>query len=122
MASAGFAPAGVPRGTRRTAMLRPKPKAQRGFIPPLPDHELAFLAGKLGPDERKALRQIVATADLIEAGDGGPWLLVPTTPTLIGALAAFEADAEDRENDLEDEPQDVDDDTNNDLEAVNDWG
>ncbi len=64
--------------------------------------------------EGLALRHIVETADLLDVGDSGVWLLVPTTAALLDALAAFEVEAEDRENDIEDEPQDEDDDTVND--------
>ncbi len=44
-----------------------------------------------------------------------PWLLVPADASLIDALAAFGAEAEDRELCLEDE-EETDDDTNNDKE------
>ncbi len=114
MARAGFEPVTVPKGTRRSDMGLPKPRIRRAIIPPLAHHELSWLAGELGPPERLALRHIVETADLLDVGDSGVWLLVPTTAALLDALAAFEVEAEDRENDIEDEPQDDDDDTVND--------
>lgn len=54
---------------------------------------------------RDALRLIVESADLIE-GDGEARLVVPATPALIDALAAFEADEVEREDegDAEEEP------------------
>ena len=62
-------------------------------------------AGSPSPDERLALRQIVATADVFEAG-GGTWLLAPAPPEVIDALAALGAGDEDWEPD--DEPEDED--------------
>ena len=85
-------------------MLLPKPRLRRSIIPSVDERALSWLAGKLGPDERKALRHIAETADLIETGDS-TWLLAPVTADLVDTLAAFEADGEDRENDLYDEPQ-----------------
>ncbi len=105
MARAGFEPVTVPKGTRRSNMGLPKPRIRRAIIPPLAHHELSWLAGELGPPERLALRHICETADLLDVGDSGVWLLVPTTAALLDALAAFEVEAEDRENDIEDEPQ-----------------
>ncbi len=63
-------------------------------------------AGSLAPDERLALRQIVATADVFEAG-GGTWLLAPAPPELVDALAVVGAADEDREPD--DDPDEDDD-------------
>ena len=105
MARAGFEAVTVPKGTRRSDMGLPKPCIPRAIIPPLAHHELSWLAGELGPPERLALRHIVETADLLDVGDSGTWLLVPTTTALLDALAAFEVEGEDRENDIEDEPQ-----------------
>ncbi len=62
-------------------------------------------AGALAPGERLALRRIVATADLFEAG-GGTWLLAPAPPELVDALAVVGAAGEDRELD---EPVEDDD-------------
>ena len=50
------------------------------------------------------LRMIVETADLVFLDDQ-PVLIVPVMDDLIDTLAAFEAEGEDRENDLCDEPQ-----------------
>ena len=103
--------------TRRD-MLIPKPSRRRRFIPALPDRELDHLIGKLAPPERKALVQICETADLLTV-DEQPWLLVPADPRLLDTLATFGAEAEDRENDLEDEPQRDDEPSLGGLEYIN---
>lgn len=62
----------------------------------------AIAAGaKLAPDEQLALRQICRDGDLLLV-EGLPFLLVPVTPATLDALAAFEAAAEDLEQDNED--------------------
>ncbi len=71
-------------------------------MPVLPEAELAFAIGKLAPPERKALAQIVETADVLLVGDRS-WLLVPADPRLLDTLAAFGAEAEDREPFMDDE-------------------
>ena len=89
-------------------MLIPKTARSRraDFIPAVESYELCFLAGELGPPERKALRQIVEDADLLEAA-GGVWLLARVTSETIDAMCNFESDGEDREPDLCDEPCDL---------------
>ena len=80
---------------------------QRRTLPVFPDATgagLEFFLGSLAPDERKALDWIVENADLIQVQDGAPYLLVQASPWLLDTLAAVGAEAEDRENDLEDEP------------------
>ena len=111
MAVAGFAPVAVRKGTRRTAMLVPKPRKRRKITPPMPASELVHLEGELGPDERKALRALCQTADLFVVGDQA-YLLAPVTPALVDTLAAFEAKGDDREPDDEpeiDDPPELDD-------------
>ena len=49
-------------------------------------------------DPETALRQIIETADMFEAG-GGTWLLAPAPPELVDALAVVGAADEDREPD-----------------------
>ena len=84
--------------------LIPKPRCT-DTIPALPDGKLAWLAGQLGPEERRAMRYICLTADVLEVDDAA-YLLVPVDRDhrLVDALAAFKAEGEDRENDLDDEP------------------
>ena len=102
----------------RRAMLIPKPSRRRRFVPALPDCALNHLIGKLAPPERKALAQICETADVLTVDDR-PWLLVPADPRLLDTLAVFGAEAEDRENDLEDEPQRDDEPSLGGLECTN---
>ena len=98
----------------RRHMLIPKRARARPFVPVLPEADLAFAIGKLAPPERKALAQIVETADVLMV-DGKPWLLLQADTRLLDTLAAFGAEAEDREPFMEDEIE-SDDDTTNDLE------
>ncbi len=84
--------------------------SRRPFVPALPDPAaLSWLAGKLGQAERRALRQIVEGADLIDV-HGRTYLLAPVTAETIDALASFEAEGEDREDDLCDEADDGEED------------
>ncbi len=103
----------------KAAMLIPKTTPRPEFIPALPEHALIWLAGELGPAERRAMREIVERGDLADVA-GQQYLVAPVSPTTIDALAAFEAEGEDRENDLCDE-EETDDDRANDhaFDAVN---
>lgn len=64
---------------------------------------MAQLIGSLAARERQALTQIAEAADLLMV-DERPWLLVPASPWLIDTLAALNAECEDREPCMEDEP------------------
>ncbi len=105
LAREGF---GSPVTGRRVAvkhMLLPKPRERTEFIPAMEGHWLSWLAGKLGPPERRALREIVETGDLVKE-NGHTYLIARVSSATIDALAAFEAEGEDREPiDLEDEPE-----------------
>ncbi len=69
-------------------------KAVRPAIP------LPVELSELGPLERRALRQIVATADLLGFdGQGLAIIAAAIAPELIDELAAFEAESEDLEDD-----------------------
>ena len=105
MAHMGFVPVNVPKGSRRSHMLRPKPTIQgrTPFIPAFPEYDLAFAIGELAPVEWQALEWIVTYADIIKVEGVTPHLLVPVSYEMIDVLAQFGAAAEDRENDLEDE-------------------
>ena len=81
----------------------PKRRPKWRPFPAIPEHALPYIAGQLGHAERKALRNIAETADLLFV-EGQPYLLAMVTEATLAALAAFEAEAEDRENDLCDEP------------------
>ena len=72
----------------------------------LPPPALPWLAADLGPPERRALREIVERGDLAMV-DGQAYLVAPVLPATIDALAAFEAEGEDREDEpVEDQGDD----------------
>ena len=120
LAREGFVPASAPQDTRRRDMRIPKTTPRPEFIPALPEHQLSWLAGALGPSERRAMREIAQHGDLTEV-HGQQFIMAPVSPATVDALAAFEAEGEDRENDLCDEPPENDDDRANDhaCDAVN---
>ena len=64
----------------------------------LPTDALPWLVSDLGPAERRALREIVERGDLAMV-DGQQFIVAPVSSSTIDALAAFEAEAEDREAD-----------------------
>ena len=74
------------------------------LIPAIAYAELAFALGALAPPERRAMAEIADTADLFTVDDKS-WLLVPASPQLLDTLAAFGAEAEDREPGLDDEAE-----------------
>lgn len=97
--------------------LCPKPTERAPFIPAAPAHELHWLLAPLVPAERKALEAIVECADILTI-DGEVHLILPARPELLDALAAYAAEGEDRENDLEDEKDEgEEDDRENDNPA-----
>ncbi len=119
LARQGFVPAGPEKRVSKRAMLTPKTTPRPEFIPALPEHTLIWLAGELGPAERRAMREIVERGDLAEV-NGQVYLVAPVSAPTIDALAAFEAEGEDRENDLCDEEETDDDRSNDDaFDAVN---
>ncbi len=100
----GWVPAAPEKRVNKRAMLIPKTSPRPEFIPALPEHALSWLAGKLGPAERKAMREIVQGGDLADV-EGRVYLVARVSPTTIDALAAFEAEGEDREFNLCDEEE-----------------
>lgn len=82
----------------RSEGLRRLIRLSLASLPAIPDEILSWLAGELGPDERRAMREIAERADLLQV-DGQTYLIAPVTPRCIDALAAFEAAGEDRESD-----------------------
>ena len=119
LAREGFVAARASRDARRRDMLAPKTTPRPEFIPALPGEALTWLAGDLGPSERRAMREIVERGDLAEV-NGEQFIVAPVSPATIDALAAFEAEGEDRENDLCDEEETDDDRSNDDaFDAVN---
>ena len=79
-------------------MLIPKPRPRaKGETIVVP----RWQAGNLGPDERRALREIAATGDVLEHG-GKTFIIASVSPATMDALAAFEADLVDREPEHDD--------------------
>ena len=100
----GFGPASPQaKRTDRRNMLIPKARERTAFIPAVSDQRLSWLAGELGPVERRALREICETGELVKE-NGHTYVLARVSSETIDALAAFESEGEDREPDLEDEP------------------
>jgi hypothetical protein len=102
IADQGFVPAFNGRRIPEGQMLisRPKPRDVENPVPIMD----ALLVGELGPPERRALREIVATADVVSEGQHR-YLVARVSPETVDALAAFEAAREDLEPDGSDEPQ-----------------
>ncbi len=73
------------------------------------------MAATLGPAERRALREIVQAGDLAEV-EGKVYLVAAVAAATIDAMAAFEAEGADLENDLCDEPSEDREPDTNDLE------
>ena len=90
----------------KAILLIPKTTPRPEFIPALPEAALSWLAGSLGPPERRPMREIVERGDLAHV-DGQAYLVAPVSPATIDALAAFSAEGEDMENEpIEDQGDD----------------
>lgn len=102
---------------RRHALVPKIPlgKKRTPFFPVYPGGHLGFALGQLSKAERRAMRQIAENADLVMV-DHKTFLVAKITAATAHALAAFEAEMEDRENDLDDEGEE-DDDRENDNPA-----
>ena len=83
--------------------LSPKGRFKELTIPAVPNHIKWSWSHRLIPAERRAMQEIVHRADLIAFGDQSV-LVVAVSPRTLDILASFEADLEDREDDLDDEP------------------
>lgn len=91
---------------RRQALLPKRPTRGRArMIRHAVDNPFGSMIEDLTPDERRALRAIVAGADLIEAA-GRRYLLAPVDDRTLDVLSAFEADMEDREPEEDDDSDD----------------
>ena len=120
----GFVPVEPANSAHVRDMARPKgmdPEAKLS-LPAVGAAELSWAVGALKPDERKALDFIAEHADLIPVEHGEPFLLVPTTPDLLDILATVGAEADDRENDLEDERDEGEEDDRSSDYAVESGG
>ncbi len=82
-------------------MLIPRP--ERRFDRSWAEWEEALLTGQLGPPERRALREITETGDLVNH-QGHTYLIARVSSETLDALAAFEAERANLESDGSDEP------------------
>ena len=94
----------TPAARKHFVCPKPRPGLRTRFIPAFADWQLLGMSLRLTPPEQRAMAQVCQTADLLQT-EAGAFLLVPCDAKLIDTLAAFDAQGEDRENDLEDEPE-----------------
>jgi len=93
---------------RRGKPMFPKPRCRpQQFIP-----DVVLGTGPLPPPERRALREIIKSMDVIGEAGGAVFLLVQLKPGMVETLAAFEASLDDLEpedgegDDINGAPQD----------------
>ncbi len=96
LAREGFVPAGNGKGVSKRHMLIPKTGHPSDHLPTLIDFSEAIC-----PPERRALREIVETAEVVREGDH-LYLLARVSAATLDSLATFETSREDLEED--DEP------------------
>ena len=96
----GFVPAGPERRVNKRHMLIPKTGNPSDHLPTLMDFPEAIC-----PPERRALREIIETAEVVKEGDN-LYLLARVSAATLDSLATFETSREDLEPepDLEEEP------------------
>ena len=92
LAREGFAPAGPEKRPNRRNMLIPKMGRRSAHIPKLIDYSEI-----LCPPERRAMREIVAVADVIHE-DSHDYLVARVSPDTLDILAVFETSREDLED------------------------
>ncbi len=107
----------TPAARKHFVCPKPRPGLRTKYLPAVADWQLLGMSLRLTPPEQRAMAQICQTADLLQT-EVGAFLLVPADPELIGILAAFDAQGEDRENDLEDEPDEGEEDDRDSDHAV----
>ncbi len=103
MAREGFVPAGPEKRVNKGAMLIPKTGLTNATIPRLMDFSEVIC-----PAERRALREIIETAEVVQE-NGHTYLIARVSAVTLDSLATFETGRED----LEEEP---------DAEQVNEDG
>ncbi len=96
LAREGFVPAGPEKRVNKRHMLIPKTGLTNATIPTLMD-----FSEVLCPPERRALREIIETAEVVREGDH-LYLLARVSAATLDSLATFETSREDLEED--DEP------------------
>ncbi len=111
LAREGWVPAGPDKRVNKRAMLIPKTGLTNATIPTLMDFSEVIC-----PAERRALREIVETAEVVREGDH-LYLLARVSAATLDSLATFETSRED----LEEEPdaEKVDEDGTN--ESALEW-
>ncbi len=95
IAREGWVPAGPEKRVNKRAMLIPKTGNPSDHLPTLMDFSEAIC-----PPERRALREIVETAEVVRDGDH-LYLLARVSAATLDSLATFEASREDLEEDNE---------------------
>ncbi len=95
LAREGFVPAGPEKRVSKRAMLIPKTGHPSDHIPTLMDFSEVIC-----PPERRALREIVETAEVVREGDH-LYLLARVSAATLDSLATFETSREDMEEDNE---------------------
>ncbi len=111
LAREGWVPAGPDKRVNKRAMLIPKTGDVTAHIPTLMDFSEAIC-----PPERRALREIVETAEVVREGDH-LYLLARVSAATLDSLATFETSREDLEEGADAEQ--VDEDGTN--ESAADW-
>ncbi len=111
LAREGWVPAALDKRVNKRAMLIPKTGDVTAHIPTLMDFSEVIC-----PPERRALREIIETAEVVREGDH-LYLLARVSAATLDSLATFETSRED----LEEEPdaEKVDEDGTN--ESALDW-
>ena len=111
LAREGFVPAGPEKRVNKRAMLIPKTGHVTDHIPTLMDFSEVIC-----PPERRALREIVETAEVVREGDH-LYLVARVSAATLDSLATFETSREDLE--VEPDAEQVDEDGTN--ESAADW-
>ncbi len=102
LAREGFVPAGPEKRVNKRAMLIPKTGLTNATIPTLMDFSEAIC-----PPERRALREIVETAEVVREG-GHLYLVARVSAATLDSLATFETSREDLEEGADAEQVDED--------------
>ncbi len=102
MAREGFVPAGPKKRTDRRNMLIPKTGDPTEHIPRLFDFSEVIC-----PAERRALREIVETAEVVRQ-NGHVYLTARVSSATLDSLATFETSREDLEDGGDHEPEETD--------------
>ena len=111
LAREGFVPAGPEKRVNKRAMLIPKTGLTNATIPTLMD-----FSETICPPERRALREIVDTAEVVREGDH-LYLVARVSSATLDSLATFETSREDLE--VEPDAEQVDEDGSDNEDGTN---